>query len=53
MYLLCEIFYGDDMEIIEFLNCERLLYNIHVRIDHRAFRDDRDFKDVFRISIRE
>lgn len=40
-----------DAKIVEFLNYERRLNSIRVRIDHVTFRDGYVFRDRFRISI--
>lgn len=45
-----EIFEDDDVEILEFLNYQRRMYTIRVRIDHMAFWDDQNFKIRFRLS---
>lgn len=47
---LFEIIDDDDVEIINFLNYQRRVYTIRVRVDHMNIWDDEDFRARFRIS---
>lgn len=47
---LFEIIDDDDQEIVNFINYQRRVYTIRVRVDHMNIWDDEDFRARFRIS---
>lgn len=47
---LFEVIVDDDQEIVNFMNYQRRVYTIRVRVDHMNMWDDVDFRARFRIS---
>lgn len=46
---LLEIIDDDDQEIVNFINYQRRIYTIRIRVDHMNIWDDLDFRARFRI----